>query len=247
MAERRGLTQTTNFPRVTGGFRELAAVAVVDPDFASVVLLLDFDGADAGTNITDLSNSGHVDTCAGDAQIDTALPFLGKNSLLLDGTGDWITVPDSDDWDFGTADFTIELGFRPTVADRVEGLITTWDAGSVGWFLQYRADTNSLVFRHGSFGIVSITVALGLDTFHHIAVARSGTDFRVFIDGVQIGSTVTDSTDFTGGLAVLTLGVLRVSTSQQPLNGSIGAVRITKGVARYTENFTPLTVFYPTS
>jgi hypothetical protein len=82
-------------------------------------------------------------------------------------------------------------------------------------------------------------------TMYHIAACRSGTDLRLFVDGVQLGSTVTDSTDFTGSTQGCIVGGL--TTTVQTVNANIGAVRITKGVARYTENFTPPTEFYPTS
>jgi hypothetical protein len=69
----------------------------------------------------------------------------------------------------------------------------------------------------------------------------------MFWDGDQQGATVTDSTDFSGSSKKLFLGALRDDPLAQVWDGFIGAVRITKGVARYTANFTELTEFYPTS
>ena len=240
MAERRGLAQIVNFPRVTGGFRAIP-VSTGDPDFASVVLLLDFDGVDAATDITDLSNSAHVDTFAGGAQVDTAQQFLGVNSALFAATGDEITFPDSADWDFGTGDFTVECGVRWVGTPGNDGLISS-PPTATGWYMlgngtSLRFVNNDLILSQQSFTFVT-------DVWYHVAVSRSGTDLRLFVDGVQIGSTVTDSTSVNGGTSLF-LGALLANSN--PLDGHIGAVRITKGVARYTANFTPLTVFYPTS
>lgn len=227
----------------TGEIKPIPTPITGDPDFASVVLLLDFAGADGATDITDLSNSGHVDSFFGQAQVDTAVQFLGVNTLLCDGVGDFVTFPDSPDWDFGTSDFTIELGVRLAETDKTYGFISTYDPPN-GWLIQ-RTNTGLLRFGVGDTSLYSEAWAATIDTFFHIAVSRSGTDLRVFVDGVQLGATVTDSTNFVGSTADAFLGSL--SAALQPLDGFVGAVRVTKGVARYTANFTPLTEFYPTS
>ena len=59
---------------------------VTDPDFASVVLLLDFAGADGAQDISDLSNSANNDETfnqVGVLEVDTAQTYLGRNSLLI--------------------------------------------------------------------------------------------------------------------------------------------------------------------
>ena len=242
MAERRGLTQMTQFPRTFGAGFQPAAVAGGDPDFASVVLLLDFAGVDGATDITDLSNSAHVDTFLGNAQVDTANQFLGENSVLFGATTDELTFPDSVDWDFGTGDFTIEFGFRSTGPIAFDGLIAS-STVATGWYIHSSATT--LRFTNNNIIVTEQTHGMSADTFHHVAVTRSGDDFRIFVDGVQIGSTVTDTVTVNGGSGPLFLGALE--SSANPFGGALGAVRITKGVARYTANFTPLTEFYPTS
>ena len=73
-------------------------------------------------------------------------------------------------------------------------------------------------------------------TCYHIAVSRSGTSLKLFIDGVEKASA-TNSSNFSNATNVLGIGALR-DTGQYPLNGYIDDLRITKGVARYTANFT---------
>lgn len=216
-----------------------------DPDFTSVVLLLDWAGVDGGTDTTDLSNSAHVDTFEGNAQIDTAIQSPeGTNSALFDGVDDAVSFPDSDDWDFGTDDFTVEVSVRFASLTGTQTIFGHSGGGADAGFILRFVNPN-IVWIIGGATIAIRSLAPLVNTYHHIAVCRSGTDFRVFFDGVQSGATVTDSTAIGPTVRDLDLGAL-VGTAQE-LNGLIGAVRITKGVARYTANFTPPTTMYPTS
>ena len=243
MAERRGLTRTIQFPRVTGSFRAVP-VAGGDPDFTSVVLLLDFAGADGATETFDLSNAGHIATFAGNAQIDTAISALEENTLLLDGTGDFIHFPDSADWDFGTGDFTVECHFQSAADARTGVLFSNSLDISTGWSIQHLSGISLRLLN----GDTQIKLELWNPTegqMFHVAISREGTNLRMFIDGVELGTATTDSTDFSGSTSTFAVGALPIPA--QNVLGSIGAVRITKGVARYIENFTPPTEFYLTS
>lgn len=221
------------------------ALPVTDPDFASVVLLLDWAGVDGGTDTTDLSNSAHVDTFEGDAQIDTAIQSPeATNSLLLDGTGDNVSFPDSLDWDFGTADFTVECSVRFASLSGTQTIFGHSGGGADAGFILRFVNPN-IVWIIGSTTIAIRALTPALNTYNHIEISRSGTDLRVFFDGIQSGATITDSTAIGPTARDLDLGSLVGAT--QFLNGLIGAVRITKGVARHTANFTPPTEMYPTS
>ena len=120
--------------------RVMMGVASGDPYFANVVALLHFDGADGSTTFTDVK--GHTFTAAGNAQIDTAQSLFGGASLLLDGSGDYIWAADSADWDFGTADFAVELWgrFNALPSSNAMTLIGSYGGSSTGWSLQYRND-----------------------------------------------------------------------------------------------------------
>ena len=247
MSARRGLIQLAGNPR---GFGHRGAVAVAvaaavgDPDFASVVLLLDWAGVDGGTDTTDLSNSAHVDTFEGNAQIDTAIQSPeGTNSALFDGADDSVVFPDSDDWDFGTDDFTVECSVRFATLAGTQTIFGHSGGGADAGFILRFVDPN-IVWVIGDTTIAVRSLAPVIDTYHHIAISRIGTNLRVFFDGVQSGATITDSTTIGPTARDLDLGSI-VGTSQE-LNGLIGAVRITKGVGRYSANFTPPTTMYPT-
>lgn len=217
-----------------------------DADFNDVVLLLDFDGPDGGTNITDLSNSGHTETFFGNAQIDTAVRSLGENTLLLDGTGDYVTFPDSADWDFGTAALTIEFTVDMDVISTAQTFMGNYLTGAgddKGISVEIDASNNLRVLNGDSVLYSEAWAGVAINTSYNIAITRSGTDLRVFIDGVQLGATVVDSTNFAGSVQPWRLGSL--DGSAQFMDGSLGSVRITKGVARYTADYTPALCFYP--
>ena len=77
----------------------------------SAKLLSLFNGADEATTYT--AETGQIVTFVATAQLDTAQKEIGSSSLLLDGSGDYCTVPDSADWTFGSGNFTIDMWIRP--------------------------------------------------------------------------------------------------------------------------------------
>jgi len=212
-----------------------------DPILSSVVLLLDFAGPDGGTNITDLSPSGHTETFHGDAKIDTLVRSKGNNTLQLDGVGDYVDYPQSSDFDF-PGDFTVECDIRfnaPAVG--TSGFLSTYDVPTTngGWWLQWSAG-NLLRFGQADSpgALISRTFAPVANQMYSLAVTRAGTDLRMFIDGVQQGIAETDSTNLSGSTVGVAIGVTKPPNNQD-FDGYIGSVRLTKGVARYTSGYTP--------
>lgn len=214
-----------------------------DPNFSDVVLLLDFAGADGAQAITDLSNSAHTETFIDNAQVNTAIRHLGVNTLLLDGVGDEVTYPTSPDWAFGTGDFTIEFGLKLDAVTTMT-LLSIFDT-SVGWFIRsLQSGGQKFVFGHGASDLINASWTVPVGATEHIAITRQGTTLSVWQEGALLAS-VTDSTNFTQGTKALRLGSLDGLT--QFTDGTIGAVRITEGLARYTAPFTPPVCFYPSA
>ena len=77
------------------------------------------------------------------------------------------------------------------------------------------------------------------NTWHHIALSRSGTSTRLFLDGVQVGSTYTDSNNYLVGASRPIFGASGFNTADVNYLGYIDDFRITRGYARYTSTFTP--------
>ena len=236
---------------VQGSFSE------TDADFASVVLLLAFDGADAATATTDASNSAHVMTFANQAQLDTEFKKFGTAALLLDGTRDYVSTPDSADWDLDdgtdTDKWTVEMHYRPgTVgASVVDTLISTYITSNVGWELQYREDggqaPGSIVMGRGDSVIGTANVGeLTAGTWYHVAVSCDSGIVKIFLDG-NLESTGTAHGLVCNTSGSLYIGALNAALSSGDAHGSIDNLRVTNGVARYSESFTAPTAAFPTS
>ncbi len=80
-----------------------------------------------------------------------------------------------------------------------------------------------------------------------ITITRSGTSTKMFIDGVQVGSTYTDNNNYGTSNPFIIADYGSPTTGTNQLNGYIDELRITKGVARYTANFTPPNAPFPNS
>jgi hypothetical protein len=199
-------------------------------------LLLNFTNA----GIIDNTGKNNLET-VGNAQIDTTTKKYGTGSLEFDGTGDWLIVPNSPDNQLGTGNFTIELWVYLSAVNTAEGFVAKGGA-STGWLLSMTS-SNTVRFTYTSSTITS-TGTLAINTWYHIAVVREGTgtnQTKIYINGVNDG-TGTVATDF-NQTEVMYIGANR--TGGDPLNGYIDDLRITKGVARYTANFTAPTKEFP--
>jgi hypothetical protein len=113
---------------------------VSDLYYDNVALLLPFDGADGATAATDYSPTPKTVTFAGNAQLDTANKKWGNASLLLDGTGDYLSIPDHADWDLGTGDYTVEawVYLADTTGSGVVVQIGTYTGATSGavWYIE---------------------------------------------------------------------------------------------------------------
>lgn len=202
-------------------------------------LLLNFTNA----SIIDSTGRNDIET-VGDAQISTSTKKFGTGSLKFDGNGDRLSIPDSSLWDFGTGDFTVEGWFNFSSTSSVMTLVSNYDyPSSSGWVMQWRNDNGTFNFGYFETGLISYTWTPTTGTWYHLAVCRSGTNLRQFIDGTQVGSTVTNSTNISGSSNALLVGALYyspLSSFLQYYNGYIDDLRISK-VARYTAAFTPPT------
>ena len=219
-----------------------------DPYYGAVSLLLHGDGADGSTTIVDSSPSPKTVTAVGNAQISTTQSKFGGSSLAFDGAGDYLEAPHSNDYNLGSGDFTIEcwLWTGQTSAGTVAAHRTSGGAANTNWLLQTwpAADKIALFLSDGTTyqvnGLAS-TSSINNSQWRHIAASRSGSTIRLFIDGV-----VENTATWAGSISS-TPRVLRIGDDggNNFLNGYIDDFRITKGIARYTSNFTPPTAPFP--
>jgi hypothetical protein len=181
-------------------------------------------------------------TAIGNAQVSTAQSKFGGASALFDGTGDYLLVSPASDFAFGTGDFTVEFFVRFSTLSVTNILYDYRPSGGTNFLLFLNA-SNTIIFNNGSERI-SVGQSLSTGVWYHYAITRSGTSTKLFRDGTQIGSTYTDSTNYTGGSGDLRLGWNSVTGQFAAfLNGHMDEIRISN-TARYTANFTaPTTPF----
>lgn len=213
-----------------------------NPYWDKLVLGLHCDGTNGSTTFTEVK--GNTVTANGNAQISTAqYPALtGKTSSgLLDGAGDYLSIPDSANWDFGTGDFTVRGRFRFTSHAALQLLIGNYQDTTVGWYLQRRNDTNTMRFAHGSTTMLDVSWTPTNNIWYDIELSRAGTSVRFFVDGTQVGSTATSSANVTGSSNPLLVGSVFAGSYLQFYDGFFSEVEIYKGLALHTANFTPTT------
>ena len=157
-------------------------------------------------------------------------PTAVTGSVEFDGNGDWITVAESEDFNFGTGDFTVEFWVYWN-GGSVRGVQLTAAVTNGIWIGQ--VNTTDYVLR--SYGNANhLTVSLPpLEKWHHIAVTRKNSTARFFVNGnLEASGSVTHN--FVKH--AITIGS---DESSGHMNGYMSNVRMLKGTALYTSNFTP--------
>ena len=241
------------------------STTVGDVYFPQTSVLLPFNGSDAATSTSDLSNRNGTVSFAGTAQLSTGASKFGGSSLLVDGNSDYVSISDSY-WNtcMSSGDFTVELWARFDSASLDGSTQTTFasNRGDIsgsstnGWvFRKFTDNVISWYMRQGSDWVYinyaqGTRTAVSADTWYHLAVTRSGNTWKLFLNGTA-EDTITNSTSIVdGGADGLTVGALAGGIAGGPyhyMDGYIDDVRITVGHARYTSNFTAPTSAHLTS
>ena len=191
-------------------------------------LLLNFTNG----SILDSTGKNNLET-VGDAQISTSVKKFGTGSLNFDGTGDYLSVPSTPNLAFGTGDFTIELwAYLNSQGTFIIYDPRTTEPQIVPVIFTYLGQIK--LYVNGADRIAGSTLSAA--TWHHIAVCRSGSSTKLFVNGTQSGSTYSDSNNYIQTRVVFCVYPGNLTSY---FNGYIDDLRITKGVARYTANFTP--------
>jgi hypothetical protein len=169
----------------------------------------------------------------------TAAAYGGSG--YLNGSTDYLTTPTNTAFAFGTGDFTIEfwiylnatggilLDFRPSTTNGVYPTIYNPGGATTIAFLTDSANR-----------IVSASGVIVTGTWIHVAVSRSSGSTKMFVNGSQVGSTYTDSNNYLAGTSRPVIGASGFDLTGN-FNGYISNLRLVKGTAVYTANFTPPT------
>jgi hypothetical protein len=185
----------------------------------------------------------------GNAQISTSVKKYGTGSLYFDGTGDYLLGPSTPNVSFGAGDFTIEAWvYRAASPGNNQSIFQKGrTADSNLEFSMILSGSNFLSCFYTTDGSTvaqpfSSTTAVPLNTWTHIAITRSGSTWRCFVNGTLEATTTAAVTLYTGA-GLISSGANPIGDN--PLTGYIDELRITKGYARYTATFTPPTAAFP--
>jgi len=228
-----------------GSYLAYAASTSSCYDLDDTSLMMHMDGADSAQIFTD--ETGKTVSVTGSVQTDTATPKFGSAAAEDFVASEYLSLADSAAWAMGTSDFTIELwmmfpqalnvggsNYLLCQADSDHQLIFAFNpSSSTAGLLYFAIYIKPNDYLYNTFP-TSINVTVGVWT--HVAIVRSGTSFMMFHDGILI-KTVTLSAAMPDGTGILKIG--EYLNNGYPMTGQIDELRITKGVAIWTGNFTP--------
>ena len=252
----------SNTARYTSGFTPSTEAFEND---ANTVLLLHMDGSYDGSTVF-IDSSGDRTPIGfaanGNAQIDTAQSKIGGSSLLLDGTGDYLstgssilkTVPKlALNYDYWTVEYWLRINSHAGAYQHTLGF---WNATAPTGVIYYFSSnmyngTNKMGFQYKyanatDSGSLVFGSALSTGVWQHHAFVRNGNTLTAYLDGVSQGThTMTGRTiDITGynstTISTMPFTIGAMSDASGGTNGWMDEIRISD-VARYTSGFTPQT------
>ena len=160
----------------------------------------------------------------------------------FDGSGDYLELPNSTDFDFGSGDFTIEFWLYVTGSESIKGIIakrTTGGAANTNFVIYVDGLQLRSWFSDGSNYFIndwSTSSDLNANSWNHVAIVRNGTTFKTYFNGTQAGSRTNVSNTIASASRPIYIGCDHPGNVY--LNGYISNLRVVKGTAVYTANFT---------
>lgn len=203
-------------------------------------LLLHMNGTNGSTTFTDSEITPKVATANNGAAISTAQSKFNGSSGLFDGVDDYVSLADSADWNFGTGDFTLDGWIRPA---SISQQYLFYQVGGGNLMVLYITPGGGLEF-YDTFGgsakadYISPPGALTANNWSHIAAVRNGSNFYIFIGGIDQSASVSTAIG-TNDLGDIAGPMVIGGGAGLFFNGNMQEMRISKGIARWTSNFTP--------
>ena len=236
-----GDTGAAKFNGYISNIRAVKGTAVYTANFTPPTAPLT---AISGTGLLlGFTNAGVIDNAmqnilvtVGTAAISTIAYKYSTGAMTFSGSGAWLTTPDKTSLQLGTGDFTIE-GWVGVNAIGTAYAIVSKGAAATGWSVNITSG-NKLQFSYTAANLTGAT-SLVANAWYYFAVVRSGSgtgNLKIYINGTADATSAGAVTDNFNQTSILYVGASRTGTT--PLNGYIDELRITKGVARYTADFT---------
>lgn len=201
-------------------------------------LLLNFTNA----GIYDNAMMNDLET-VGNAQISTSVKKYGTGSIAFDGTGDYlVSNANSSLYAFGTGDYTIEMWVYFNNVSTLGVFYDSRPASTNGFYPTLYVSSGNVYFYFNSANEGSAAVSTG--QWYHLAVCRSSGTVKMFLNGTQ-SATWADTRAYINGSSRPYIGGSGYGSGGDAFTGYIDDLRVTKGYARYTSNFTAPTAALP--
>jgi len=214
------------------------------PQLGDSLLIQSISESNGSQSFADGSTPSKVVTANGNVQHSTALSKFDTSSILLDGTGDFLSLIDSPLFTV-SGGWTFECFVR--VATGTGGILTILGHGSDSPLAQnlhtIRIDTS---LDHVQWFIADSVIRVSItstnfnitrDVFHHLRFVKNGDNFQIYVDGISEASVTTSFTpiNHTGDFKI---GRRSSVTTSQDFEGNLEEIRITPRAVN-TGNFTP--------
>ena len=207
-------------------------------------LVLELDAANqkswgAGNTWKDTSGQGNNGTLTNGTNHSQG-PFPGTGYVTFDGTGDYLVPPNSSDFDL-SGDWTVEAWVYITGGNGV--LFSSQTTENIQ-FLRFNSSNGAIAFYGRDYGTgtsyFTNTGSFTNNEWFHVACSCSSGTMKLYVDGTQV-----DTASF--GLTSTRLSVIgafyyqgsHYTADPMYFNGYISNLRMVKGTALYTSNFTP--------
>ena len=215
-----------------------------DPNFNQVSLLLHGDGTNGAQNNTflDSSTNNFTITRNGNTTQGTNTPFSQAAGYWsnYNPTASYLTVATNAAFTYGLNDFTMECWVYLTTTGAIQYVIDQRNSGTANAVIPaiYVSASNVLTYFVSNAAQITGTTALTVGTWYHVAVSRSTLSTKMFLNGVQEGSTYTDANSYAASRVVIGSNA---ATAGDYLVGYVSNVRLVNGTGVYTTAFTPPT------
>ena len=211
--------------------------SVADPyAWKNTLALIGIDGVDSSHLVNCLEAQKTV--TFNSAGISSAKSNFYSHSIYFDGTDDDVTITSTDGLDIGEGDFTVE-GWVYNTRSQEQSYVTNWHNG--GQFQVQMSSGGALQASWAPYSVavyaVTDTKVLPLNTWVHFAYVRKGSTFTLYKDGKSVGTQTSAATTTTTHNIILGENGIN---QDRDLQGYLQDIRIYKGVAKYTENFLPV-------
>lgn len=252
-SRRNGASYTEAFAGFICNLRIVKGTAIYTGNFTPPTIPVT---AVAGTSLLlNFSNAGVYDAATASIQrlsgqfVTAAAAKFGSTSIRFNGTGSGIAVSTTNGtvYNIGYANFTIEFWLFPSNVSSVQILFDFRPPTTDGVYpMLYISDGGNIVYdvSAGTRIITGSPILTG--QWYHVALSRSGSSTKLFLNGNQVGSTYTDNNVYLVNTTRFIIGASAYNVGTLPLNGYMQDFRITNGFARYTANFTPPSSAFPT-